>query len=87
MKKIIDSIWGNSLDGSLSGIVIVEDDIGKRRAFLGSKQDATTEEVDAEYIAGWGNELRVDDLMRLMTLLEKRDDYKLLREIEKQYER
>lgn len=71
MKKIINSIWGNSFDGSLSGIVIVEDDMGKRRAFLGSKHDATTEEVDAKYIAEWGNEMRVDDLLRLIELLEE----------------
>lgn len=74
MNKIIDSIWGNSFDGTLCGIVIVENDIGRRRAFLGSKEHPTTESNDAEYIAKCGNELTTNELMRLAAILEKKDE-------------
>lgn len=74
MSRIIDSIWGNSFDGTLCGIVIVENDMGKRRAFFGSKNHPTTENNDAEYIAKCGNELTVGELIRLAAILEKKDE-------------
>lgn len=70
MNRVIDSIWGNSFDGTLCGIVIVENDMGKRRAFFGSKEHPTTENGDAEYIAKCGNELTASGLMRLVAILE-----------------
>ena len=74
MSKIIDSIWGNSFDGTLCGIAIVENNIGKRRAFFGSKEHPTTESNDAEYIAKCGNELTINELMRIIAILEKKDE-------------
>lgn len=74
MNRVIDSIWGNSFDGTLCGIVIVENDMGKRRAFFGSKEHSTTEDDDAEHIARCGNELTANGLMRLVAILEKKDE-------------
>lgn len=73
MKKVVDSIWGNSFDNTLCGIVIIENDAGKRRAFFGSKECPTTEKKDAEHIAKCGNELTAGELIRLATMLEKKD--------------
>lgn len=74
MYQIIDTIWGNSFDGSLCGIVIVENDMGERSAFIGSKRHVSSELGDAEYIARWGNKLTVSELMRLVSILEKKDE-------------
>lgn len=70
-SKIIHSIWGNSIDKSVAAIVICRNDVGKLRAFFGSREQSSNyEEQDARYIADWGNELTVAKLKEIIEELE-----------------
>lgn len=62
--------WGNSLDGSISGIIGVRDyTTGKKRLFLGSRREWTTEDDDAKYIAKRGNEITLEQLEEMKKFL------------------
>lgn len=63
-------IWGNSLDGSISGIIGVKDyTTGRKRLFLGSRREWTTETDDAKYIAKLGNEITLEQLEEMKKFL------------------
>ena len=68
-EKITPIRWGNSSDGSISGIVLVKTDNGKR-LFLGSRIRFTTEQEDTNYIADWGSEITKNDLKSMLEMLE-----------------
>lgn len=58
--KIIKVIWGNSIDHSLSGLILAENEAGERYWYLGSLMGATTEKDDINYILKWGQKLPED---------------------------
>lgn len=68
--EILHSVWGNAFDQSICGIVVVKNDVGRVRAFLGSKERVTTEVVDANHIARCGNELTVETLEEIIKLVK-----------------
>ncbi len=72
--EILKSIWGNAFDQSICGIVVVKNDVGRVRAFLGSKDRYSTETVDENHIAKCGNELTVGTLEGIIELLKGDSD-------------
>ena len=72
--KILKSVWGNAFDRSICGIVVIKNDTGKVRAFLGSKDHYSTETVDENHIAKCGNELTVGTLEEIIKLLKGDSD-------------
>lgn len=69
--EILKSIWGNAFDQSVCGIVVARNNVGRVRAFLGSKDHYSTENVDENHIARCGNELTVETLEEIIKLLKK----------------
>lgn len=60
--KVIKTIWGNSIDHSLSGLILAENDEGKQYWYLGSRKEWTTKEGDTDYILKWGRKISVKEL-------------------------
>lgn len=55
--RIIKVMWGNSLDGSVSGLILAENGAGEKHWYLGSRMGAITEKSDIDYILKWGQKL------------------------------
>lgn len=66
--KIINSWWQTTLGSTAcSGIIIAENDIGKRHVYVGALENASdSEENDAQYICEWGQKYEIDSLIKML---------------------
>lgn len=66
--KVIDSIWftnGTGLGvGACVGIIIIEDDSGKRKAYVGIG-NGVDEKADADRIVAWGTKFYLKTAQRI----------------------
>lgn len=64
--KVIKVIWGNSLDNSLSGLILAENDDGRRYWYLGSRVNCATEQEDIDYILNWGQKYPLEYFSKVL---------------------
>lgn len=70
--KVIDSMWMNSMIGSI-GLVVAEDEItGERRAYIGSAT-GFDEEADARLVIDHGSKVNVQRLKGIIARLEVKE--------------
>ncbi len=62
--------WFNSIDGSVSGLVIGTRTDGSKYAVIGSRMAASSEELDAIHISNWGTKITADQFRKWADELE-----------------
>ena len=62
--KAIDSMWFSTMRG-LSGIVVGEDEMGKRNLYAGTAR-GFDQKADEKAILSWGNRVNIDILKGLI---------------------
>jgi len=67
--KIIETIWFNSMGFPCVGIVIIENNVGKRKAYLGIGQ-GHNEEYDKKMIAENGSPVMPETLESILKKLK-----------------
>lgn len=73
MQKIINSLWFCPMGGECIGIIVIENNTGERKAYIGAG-DGRDEGIDAQKIANGGAKITASTLERLLTQL-KGDQY------------
>lgn len=58
--RIIRAMWGNTIDDSVSGLILAENRTGERHWYLGSRKHYTNEMEDIKHILEYGTKLPED---------------------------
>lgn len=66
--KVIKTIWGNSINHSVSGLILAENNQGKRHWYLGSSNCYSTEEAAINYIIDWGSKFTEEEFKEVLGL-------------------
>lgn len=70
--KIIDTSWFTEQEGTTIGIVVIENEIGDRKAYIGTGA-GYDEDVDRRHISERGDKVMPQTLERILKHLKKKD--------------
>lgn len=68
--KVLESIWFTNNQGGTTGIIIVEEVTGDRKAYIGVG-NGIDEKADIEDILAWGSEFSLDTTEKIHHYLTK----------------